>query len=42
MLKPLKPLVTAAFAVAAIVFTNAPATAQTGGTVMTPGPAKRG
>ena len=42
MLKPLKPLVTAAFAVAAVVFTNAPATAQGGATVMDAGPGKAG
>ena len=42
MLKTLKPLVTAAFAVAAVVITNAPATAQGGATVMNAGPGKVG
>ena len=40
MLKPLKPLVTAAFAVAAVAFTNAPAIAQSTATVMDAGPGK--
>ena len=38
----LKLLATAAFAVGAVVFTNTPATAQGGATVMGAGPGKAG
>ena len=42
MLKPLKSLATAAFAIAAVVFTNAPAVAQSGAAVVDAGPGKAG
>ena len=40
MLKPYKPLLMAAFAMVGVVFTNAPATAQSGAAVMSAGPGK--